>query len=207
MNKDGILNETIEIKTTLKRCDDFPNAFDFVVSAAPLAEIDGEDREEKPVAALSGVMCDCGYLPHEESDPYFELFDSRNNHTHEAYHLVESEIERIVKVLGDKTHVEEFGGIIHLERAFVQVEHRGKGLALRLMREARAVLGGFGRLAILKAHPDGEDIKSADILRLASYYQQDRVCGFQAISQEDFPGWLVANWEDGGANETDQRWL
>lgn len=207
MSKDDLLTKPIEIQTTLKRCCDFPDAFDFMVAAVPLEETEGSYQEGRAVATLSGVLCDFGYLPHEESAPYFDLFDSRDNHAHEAYHLIETEIDRIVTVLGNGADVEAFGGIILLERAFVQEKYRGKDIALRLMREARAVLGGIGRLAILKAHPDGNDINDADLLRLAAYYQKDRVCGFKSVSHTEFPGWLVANWEDGGTTELDQRWL
>lgn len=64
------------------------------------------------------------------------------------------------------------------------------------MREARHVLGRYGLLVILKAHPDGEDVSDADCLKLAKYYQSHKQLGFVPVSKRTHPGWLLAVWHE-----------
>ena len=64
------------------------------------------------------------------------------------------------------------------------------------MREARHVLGRYGLLVILKAHPDGEDVSDADCLKLAKYYQSHKQLGFVPVSKRKHPGWLLAVWHE-----------
>lgn len=90
-----------------------------------------------------------------------------------------------------------------LERIWVDPQYRGRGLALRLMREAKHLLGRFGLLVILKAHPDGDKVTGKSLLALASYYQRDKHLGLQPLSKQKLPGWLVAHWDAPEATKGD----
>lgn len=74
----------------------------------------------------------------------------------EAFRVLVEERPLIQKALKSKVLLDEFSDVAHLDRMWVDPGLRGRGVGLRLMREAQHILGRYGLLVILKAHPDGE---------------------------------------------------
>jgi GNAT superfamily N-acetyltransferase len=182
------------IRTIIEKILEDPEAIDFEVECTSV-----ESDEEPAVAAvnighLNGFLIDKGFLPEQYGDWNIDVFDMRSSHAEEAYALLHTQRALIGKALPDSNLLELGSAFILLERAWIDPAHRGNGLALRLMREAKHVLGRYGLLALLKAHPDGEDVTTEHILRLANYYVSDGHLGFKHLSKTQFPGWLVAHW-------------
>jgi predicted GNAT family acetyltransferase len=175
---------SLALQTVVKRDWEYPELMSFVVLC--------QDEVGHTAASLEGFFLDLGYYPEpDELDAVFFL-DGRSEHALEAFDVLAAN-QAAVEAMLPSTDVSAF---IHLEEAKVSNAYRGKGLALRMMREARFVLRGFGRLATLKAHPLEGEANENTQLRLASYYQSDERLGFQAINATEHPGWLVAAWDE-----------
>ncbi|MNE41301.1 hypothetical protein D3C80_1353640 [compost metagenome] len=130
----------------------------------------------------------------------------RSQHAMNAFHVLADEHALLKKAL-DTPDLDYLGAVSHLNRVWVSEPMRGRGIALRLMREANQVLARYGLLVVLKAHPDGEKVPNAGCLKLASYYQSDKRLGLRAVSKRKFPGWLVAIWDEPIVNTDDQLFL
>ncbi|WP_331373246.1 hypothetical protein [Sinorhizobium chiapasense] len=149
------------------------------------------------IASLSGFILDLGYYPTVRDIGVFQAFDMRSGHAVDTFRVITKRRSMIKRVLPD-LDMDFTGTFIHLEKLWVREDFRGNRLGLRLMREARNMFGRFGSLALLKAHPDGDQTSDDDCRRLARYYQSDRVAGFRPLSARGEPGWLVADWYDPG---------
>lgn len=193
----------VGISTTLNKNYDDPNVFEFVVECTRI-EDDGDATAKEVIGSLEGFIIDPGYLPEEHDEWFFDIFDMRSGHAAEAFDILVEQRALIGKALPKSDLLELGSGVALLERAWIDQRYRGKGLALRLMREAQHVLGRYGLLVMLKAHPDGEDVGTRQLLRLASYYASDKWLGLRHLSKTQLPGWLVAHWGEAKVTKGDE---
>lgn len=177
-------SSSLTLQTVVKRDWEDPELMTFTVQC--------QDDNGNVAASLEGFFLDLGYYPDlDELDAVFFL-DSRSVHALRAFEILAANKIAVEKMLSS-TDVSAF---IHLEEAKVSEAYRGRGLALRMMREVRFVLRGFGRIVTLKAHPLEGEANAATKTRLASYYQSDDGLGFKPINAAEHPGWLVAAWDE-----------
>ena len=190
-----------EIKTEIRRHGEWPTRLVFRVSctgqaSTPVQEM-GEG-EEAEIASLEGFIYDAGCYPEVDEIDEDAFLDGSEGHAHKAFGVIAEDRSSVAVALG--TTVDELETLkdrfIYLIRAEVSDGFRGHGLALRLMREARAVLSSYGTMAILKAFPDGDEVTDEAQLRLAAYYQSDATSGFKIVSAEKHKGLMVACWDD-----------
>ena len=185
--------DTFDISTSVTRSED-EEVLNFKVTCKPFNE-EEQRTIDAPVAELKGYVHDCLSMPGAEA---FHLYDARSGHCLEALTIMQKSRSMIKRQL-PRLDFDFLERVILLERAWVDPSFRGKGLALRLMREAQHLFARPHAFAILKAHPDraeeGEKITDAQCNRLAEYYGSDTQLGFKALSKKAKPGWMVAQWE------------
>ena len=175
---------SLTLQTLVKRDIEYPELMLFTIQC--------QDEHGKTAASLDGFFLDLGYYPDlDELDAVFFL-DGRSAHALRAFEILAENKVAVEKMLSS-TDVSAF---IHLEEARVSEAYRGRGLALRMMREVRFVLRGFGRIVTLKAHPLEGEANAVTKTRLASYYQSDDRLAFKPINAAEHPGWLVAAWDE-----------
>jgi ribosomal protein S18 acetylase RimI-like enzyme len=182
------LTDTFRISTRVTRNED-GDVLDFKVLCNPFSE-EEQHVLETQVGSLKGFVHYCGMMPGAES---FDVYDERSGHCLEALGIMRKRRAMIKRQL-PRIDIDFIEQVILIEKAWVAPTHRGEGLALRLMREAQHVFARPQAFAILKAHPDGEQVSDADCLKLADYYSSDQRLGFKPVSKKALPGWLVANW-------------
>ena len=175
------------------------SVLDFKVTCKPIDE--GGETLPDAVASLKGFVHQSLQMP-ATSD--FYVYDDRSRHCAEAHSIMLRQ-RRMIKRQLPHIDFEMVDRVVVLERVKVEPAYRGHGLALRLMREAQHLFAHPEAFAILKAHPDGENVSDADCLRLAGYYASDRSLDLKQLSKRALPGWLVANWLDGGKSDEDDR--
>ncbi|WP_368517310.1 GNAT family N-acetyltransferase [Rhizobium sp.] len=192
--------------TRFRKCPDEPNILEWTVG---LRRFRGDAQEDpgKLLASLTGFLAQPGYVPENEDDWYFDVFDMRSQHAYQAFQVLVEDAALIAKALKVGSLSEEFSAIAHLDRMWVDPSVRGRGLGLRLMREAQHSLGRWGLLVILKAHPDGDKVPNTSLLKLAAYYQSDEQLGFKPVSNRKRPGWLVGAWHEPLVNEKDMTFF
>jgi len=196
-------DQVYRITTTSWKNDDAAGVAEFEISCREVATSDGVSAAAS-IATLKGFAFKGGY-PDEDADEIFAAFDMRDGHAADAHALLLRQQESIEDAL---TQFDAWlaSQIIHLERLDVDPGHRGKGLGLRMLREARDMLARPATLVILKAHPD-KDPTPENCLKLASYYAQDPALGLRAVSDEA-PGWMVASWDEPSSLSSDTGiWL
>ncbi len=175
---------SLAIQTIITRDYDKPDLMSFEVQCL--------DGEGVTAGSLEGFVLDLGYFPDlDELDDVFFL-DGRSAHALQAFEVLAANKGAVEQML-PSTEATTF---IHLEEARVAKPYRGRGLALRLMREARFALHGYGRIVTLKAHPLEGEANAATQTKLANYYETDNRLGFQPINAVEHPGWLVAAWDE-----------
>lgn len=190
MNDDGYL----KFESIFSKNHDDRDVLEFSIELRRY--IPSAEESISTVAALKGFLVQAGYLPEMDDEWYFEIFDMRSAHAMEAFGILTNAQQMLRRALKARMPLDECEAIAHLERVWVDPSHRGKGIALRLMREAQHVLGRAGLLVIMKGHPDGGEVSDSDCLRLSKYYQSDKRLGFVSVSKRRYPGWLVAVWEE-----------
>jgi len=188
--------------TRFRKCPDEPNVLDWTVGLRRYRD-DIEDDPGKLLASLTGFLAQPGYVPEDEDDWYFDVFDMRSQHAYQAFQVLVEDADLVAKALKVDGLSEEFGALAHLDRMWVDPSVRGRGIGLRLMREAQQTLGRSGLLVVLKAHPDGEKVPNTALLKLAAYYQSDEQLGLKPVSKRKRPGWLVGAWHEPIVNEND----
>ncbi|MCK3780189.1 GNAT family N-acetyltransferase [Ensifer sesbaniae] len=189
-----------------RKCADEPHVLDWTVGLRRYRG-DTQDEPGKVLASLTGFLAQPGYIPEYHDDWYFDVFDMRSQHAYQAFRVLVDDATLIEKALKVDSLSDEFGAIAHLDRMWVDPTVRGRGLGLRLMREAQHALGRYGLLVILKAHPDGNKVPNAALLRLAAYYQSDKQLGFKPVSKRKRPGWLVGSWHEPVVSEDDSTFF
>ncbi len=194
----------LKFETCFSKHADAPEVLNFSVTLHRYSAY--EEVPGPPLAQLKGFLVQPGYLPEPRDDWYFDVFDMRSQHAMTAFHVLTDDMSLLKKAL--KTpDMDYLGSVAHLERVWVHPSLRGRKVALRLMREAQHVLGRYGLLVILKAHPDGDKVSDADSQKLAAYYQSEKKLGLRAVSKSTRPGWLVAIWDEPIVNDDDQVFL
>jgi GNAT superfamily N-acetyltransferase len=186
-------------ETTFRRSFHDAEVLDFSVTLRKYGEDDDEIRGHS-VATLDGFIFQPGYLPESEDERYFRLFDNHSRDGMLAYRVIADDRRLISKALGSDLNL--FTAVALLERPWVHPGARGKGISLRLLREAQHVLSRTGLLVILKADPEYDWGKSHH--ELAKYYQSEPLLGWKPISVRKHPGWLVAGWEKLNPLESDE---
>lgn len=175
--------------------DEFPNAFSFELQCFM------NNGESEVIAYLSGFLLELYFYPDDENDFNVEYLDSRSGHAGRALDTLHQAPELVDTIIKNK---EEYGRFVYLERVYVEPKYRSKGIALSLMRETKNYFAEPGTLSITTAYPDGENVTLAQRLNLASYYMSDNSIGFTSISKTQYPGILIASWDDviDGQNST-----
>jgi GNAT superfamily N-acetyltransferase len=192
-----------KISSYQNRIPSAPDFRDFAIDCSTAQWDDGPPVPLETIGRLSGLFWDAGFLPDKHDKWDLSTFDQRDGHAEEAASVMISQRRLIEEVLTDSNLLFDGRAFLLLERVFVKPERRGKRLALRLMREAQHVFGRYGLLVMAKAHPDGLDISSEQISKLADYYTSDEQLGFTHLSQARFPGWIVAHWHSPQAADGD----
>ncbi|AUR06972.1 hypothetical protein [Phaeobacter inhibens] len=186
---------TYQIDTLMAKDLDYEDVWRFETRCfhvVPLAE-GGEARKE--IASLDGLLCAPGYVPGTQGyDDTFDVFDSRSGHACAAFEVISDNQDCIDQALGGMGLLLQGSGLILLERGFVESKHRGNKIMLRMMRDARKATSGLGRVAMLQAFPDGNEISDQDCRQLAQYYASDTALSFIEIAPSALAGWMVANW-------------
>ena len=165
------------------------------------------DEGSSPLASLVGFITEPGYLPDSDDDWLFEVFDMRSQHAYNAFRVLVDDRPLIEKALKAQGSLDECGAVAHLDRMWVDPSLRGRGVGLRLMREAQHALGRYGLLVILKAHPDGEKVPKKDFVKLAKYYQSDKQLGLVPVSVTKRPGWLIGMWHEPVVHPEDEAYF
>lgn len=192
-------------ETTFSKNGDEPHVLDFMITLREHSASD--DFHAPPVAHLKGFLVQPGYLPEPDDEWYFDVFDMRSAHSMDAFHILADDQPLLTSALKSKASLDDCDAVAHLEHAWVDPPFRGRGIALRLMREAQHVLGRYGLLVVLKAHPNGEKVSDAKCRKLAAYYRSDKQLGFISVSTTKRPGWLVAVWDEPRVHPEDQVYL
>lgn len=198
-------DDYLKFESRFSKNGDEPNVLEFSVTLQRYFALD--DVVGPVLASLKGFLVQPGYLPESGDEWYFDVFDMRSGHAMEAFHVLADGRRLIEKALKSKASTDGCDAVAHLERAWVDPSLRGRSIALRLMREAQHVLGRYGLLVILKAHPDGQNIADADCIKLAAYYQSDKQLGFVPVSKRKYPGWLIAVWDEPIVHAKDQAFF
>gem|GEM_PF-2637741 len=175
---------SLTIQTILKRDYDKPDLMSFEVQCL--------DGDGVTAGSLEGFFLDLGYFPDLDELDDVLFLDGRSAHALQAFEVLAAH-KAVVEDMLPSTEISAF---IHLEEALVAKAYRGAGLALRMMREARFILYGPGRIATVKAHPLEGAANARTQTRLATYYASDDRLGFQPINAEEHPGWLTATWDE-----------
>lgn len=195
MRRDRITHHAIESK--LSKNPEFNWVLEFTTSCTERDASEDGLGSDKIIAELSGFVCEPGYLPGTEGyDNTHGAFDSRSSHAAEAFDIISANRKLIDKKLGQRDFNLHCTGAIVLERGFVSPEYRGSRLLLRLMREVRHILGAPVRLAILKAHPDGDHTSDEDCRTLARYYASDLDLSLIELAPKRLAGWMAADWSE-----------
>lgn len=188
------MNNAFEISSRQSKVPTDLDSRDFQVDCSTAQRDDDSPGPVETIGRLSGLYWDVGFLPEMHDKWDLSAFDQRDGHAEEAASIMVSQRRLIEEVLTDSNVSFDGRAFVLLERVFVEPKHRGKRLALRLVREARDVFARYGLLAMAKAYPEGENISNEKILMLADYYTSDEQLGFKHLSRTRFPGWLVAHW-------------
>ncbi len=187
--------------TMFRKETDEPTVLNFDVTLRKYEEYG--DVPGPVVASLSGFLFQPGYLPEEDDEGYFDVFDMRSGHAAEAYGLLVGETALIEKALKpDGVWFEGLGSVVYFERAWVHSGLRGRQITLRLFREAMHVLARPGLIVMVKAFPD-EKGTDASCRKLADYYRSDDRLKLRVLSSRKHPGWLVGVWEEPSVFEGD----
>ncbi|MHC2297960.1 GNAT family N-acetyltransferase [Rhizobium mongolense] len=193
----------LKIETCFSKHADAPEVLDFSIFLRRYVE--HRDVPGPTLAHLKGFLVQPGYLPQPGDGWYFDVFDMRSQHAMNAFHVIADDRPLLKRAL--KTDFDYLSSVAHLDRVWVDPSLRKRGIALRLMREAQHVLGRYGLLVVLKAHPDGDNVTDADCLKLSAYYQSERQLGLRAVSKKKRPGWLVGVWDEPVINDADEVFL
>lgn len=188
--------EGLEFRFSIDKMYEFDEHDQFEVTC-----VDKGAEGDAVVAKLTGIKLNADRYLEAESEGLFgdeldEVLECYSGHAHRAFLAIAWDQALLISALNDEEIPVTKFTFIYLERVWVDPSYRSKGLALRLMREAKRRLHGDDVLAVLTAYPDGKDITPEDQLRLAAYYERDPQVGFKALSQEKYPGILVADWGD-----------
>lgn len=178
-------------ESTFRRSFHDEDVLDFAVTLRRYGEDDDENRGHS-VATLDGFIFQPGYLPEGDDERYLHLFDDHSRDGMLAYYVIAHDRKMIAKAIG--VDLNFFTSVTFLGTPWVHPGARGKGLRMRLMREAQHVLSRTGLLAIFKADPEYDWGKSHH--DLARYYQSEPFLGWKAVSVRKHPGWLVAAWQE-----------
>lgn len=144
-----------KIETRLTREEGSSDVLNFEVQCKEY----GEHVDDGVVRAfLRGFVIYTGMLPDKFDEGLFDQFDARSNHTADAYNVLLNYGARIRSRIGEEADF--VSSLVTMDRGWVAPGLRGKGLMLRLMREARHVLFSRESLVLMKAHPDrpGADV-------------------------------------------------
>lgn len=166
--------------TRFQKNGDEPSVLEWTVALRRYST--SSDDGSSLLASLVGFMAEPGYLPDTHDDWLFTVFDMRSQHAYDAFRVLVDDRPLIDKALKAQGSLDECGAVAHLDRMWVDPSLRGRGIGLRLMREAQHVLGRCGLLVILKAHPDGEKVQKKDFVKLAKYYQSDKQLALVPVS-------------------------
>jgi hypothetical protein len=195
-----------KIYTTLNKDTDEPTVIEFSVSLSRSHRMYPGSREtnEPVLAQIQGILLQPEYLPNNGDEWYFNVFRRRGGEAMKAFQILADEKSLLEERLKSQTLIDDCDCVAYFESVWVDQSLRGQGLALRLMREAQHMLGRFGLIAMIKAHPDGEGVTDTDCVKLAKYYQSNRQLGFSALSETIHPGWLVSYWGEPVVNRGDE---
>lgn len=191
--------EYYDIRTEFSKESDTPVVQNFEVKCCKRIADNNESKIVLTIGSLKGFVVRTEHLPTdiERGGWLFDVFDERDNHSADAFEILTENLATVATALEiDDSQLDYSFGLLMLERALIHPDHRGKGMALRLMREAKQILNRFGLIVILKAHPDGDQISSEACIRLADYYCSDDALAFVHFSQETKPGWLIGKWDE-----------
>ena len=191
---------TFYISTKFNRQADFSDVLYFEVKAN--LDLDNEDSSEAAATLNGFILRKVFDLDHIN----FDLFDSNDAHTAEAYNILTEHQQEICSALKiEQDDLECVDSIIFCENLVVDPEYRKNKLALRLLREPIWAFGNLSSLMILKAHPDGKGIEDDDCRKLADYYCSDKSLKFEELDRKNLAGWLVSEgaWN---AYESDDEW-
>jgi hypothetical protein len=198
----------LKIYTTLNKDIDEPTVVEFSVSLCRSHRMHPGSHEtnEPTLARIQGVLVQPEYLPDHGDEWYCNVFTKRGGDAKTAFEILAEEKSLLEERLKSQTLIEDCDCVAYFESVWVDRLLRGQGLALRLMREAQHMLGRFGLIAMIKAHPDtdGENVTDTDCVKLARYYQSDKQLGFLALSETTHPGWLVSYWGKPVVNRADE---
>jgi hypothetical protein len=193
-------------ETTFRKHFEAATVLNFKVTLRGYSSYNDNDAGGAIVAQLNGFLFQPGYMPEGYDDGFFDVFDMRSGHAAEAYHLLAEKKSLVEEALEqDDVTFDELESVAYFERAWVHPGLRGEKIALRLLREAKHVLGRPGLIVMLKAFPD-EKATAAACKKLAKYYSSDERLRLHSVSK-DLPGWLVGFWDSGEAYEGDERYV
>jgi GNAT superfamily N-acetyltransferase len=178
------------IYSDVRRQFDFPDALQIEVHASD------DDDVAAGTASLSATLI---------YGLRVDVFDCLSQDLLYAYELLTTNKQRIEELNLAQGGYEGFEAHQYLiiDRLAVDEQARGKGLGLRLMREAVSIFGGEHTQVIVQAAPQGEDITKKQIRSLIEYYKSDKYLMFEEVDSKNQLGWLVAL---GGGDHMEEGW-
>ena len=194
MDEDEQDDSYLAFDTRFRKNGEEPSVLEWTVALRRYST--SSDEGSSPLASLVGFIIEPGYLPDSDDDGLFDVFDMRSQHAYNAFRVLVDDRPLIEKALEKRGSLDECAALAHLDRMWVDPSLRGRGIGLRLMREAQHVLGRYGLLVILKAHPNEEKVQKKEFLKFAKYYQSDKQLGLVPVSVTKRPGWLVGIWNE-----------
>ena len=195
------------ISTMVNRHPEYEEMLELLVTGTDEAASPSEERfsgTSGHEAYLKAYLMTISGLPKPR---HFRLFDVVNEDTYNAYEILRGNSKKILDLLeiGDWEDDVWIENILLIDKIEAKKECRGRGMALRLMREVVGIFAKEGTLTILQAMPFGDEVNKGakDIRRLTDYYLSDSILGFKEIDAEQHPGWLVRYGTQGYGAESE----
>lgn len=186
----------VEFNVTLTEFESDPGAEFAQAIRGRLLIFDDSLGERVEVGRISADLFNIAFV---DPDELFDWYDSRDGHLLNALELIYDFGERDFrpKVLSLPDISDLIDWHLHIDRIDVQEEYRGRGLALRAMRQLQRLVQRPGLIVTLKAFPSTEskkeDPSSKAIASLARYYKSDAALRFKPIERLS-DGWLMGDW-------------
>lgn len=196
-------DQSIVIRTSLCRELGLAEVMKFKITAFLETDEDELAVDGSPVAMLTGYLTGFDF---DAPLDWFENFDKDDDAAH-AFEFLTTKTDMLAAAIGADSSIltieEMVESVAVIENIQVPLEWRGRGLGLRLLREAHVALGRNGLLTLVRCLPS-EQRPNREAHHLAGYLSSDPHMSFRIVDTEDRVPWLAFFWEGPFWNHTDE---